>query len=107
MSTAVGATLVTAPEGTAVLAAGLAGGRLMRQTALGCFMSTVVLFPVLIRRRGWRGAVLASSVALPIFTKRLLGNARHDGERDHRPRVLLARLLFDRDTMASPPKWGR
>jgi glycerol-3-phosphate acyltransferase PlsY len=101
VSTALGVTLMTAPEGAAVLAAGLVGGRMVRQTALGCFLASVALFPVLIRRRGWQGAVLATAVSLPMLIKRLVGNAPPG--RDDLGRTVLSRMLFDRDVITSVP----
>ncbi len=95
ISPALGATLATAPEGAAVLAAGLAGGRLVHQTGLGCLAAYLVLAPVLVRRRGWRGGVLAVCVAGPLIAKRLAGNALPP--RDDLRRTLRTRLLFDRD----------
>lgn len=98
ISPALGATLATAPEGAVVLAAGLGGGRLFHQTGLGSLVALVALVPVLTRRRGWRGALLAVLVSGPIVAKRLAGN-RAAPRQDH-GRVLLDRLLFDRD---APP----
>ncbi len=95
ISPALGATLVTAPEGAALLAAGLGGGRLVRQTGLGCLTALVALVPVLARRHGWRGVVLALCVSGPIIAKRLTGNA--PAARNDRWRALRTRLLLDRD----------
>ncbi len=95
VSVALGATVVSAPEATAVLATGLAVGRLVRQTGLGCFVALVVMTGLLARRRGVRGAVLGASIALPMLAKRLAGN--HPPASEGRGRVLLSRLLFDRD----------
>jgi acyl phosphate:glycerol-3-phosphate acyltransferase len=95
ISPALGATLVVAPEGAAVLAFGLAGGKLLHQTGLGCLLALVALVPLLIRRRGWRGGFTALCVSGPIIAKRLAGN---DGPpQKDRARVLISRLLFDRD----------
>jgi acyl phosphate:glycerol-3-phosphate acyltransferase len=95
LSPALGALLVTAPEGAVVLAAGLGGGRLVQQTGLGCLVALVALVPLLTRRRGWRGGLTAICVAGPIIAKRLAGNETPSGE--DRSRVLVSRLLFDRD----------
>jgi acyl phosphate:glycerol-3-phosphate acyltransferase len=95
ISPALGATLVTAPEGAAVLAAGLGGGRLVRHTALGCLIALLGLVPVLVHRRGWRGGLLALCVSGPIIAKRVAGNA--PPAPNDRWRVLGSRLLFDRD----------
>jgi glycerol-3-phosphate acyltransferase PlsY len=96
ISPALGATLVCAPEGTVVLGASLALGRLVKQTALVSLFGLGALFPLLLRRRGMGGLVLASSLALPMVGKRLAGNAPAPGGQGRR-RVLLWRLLFDRD----------
>jgi glycerol-3-phosphate acyltransferase PlsY len=95
ISTALGATLAAAPEGTVVLGAGLGGGRLVRQTGLASFAAIVALFPVLWWRRGLPGAALALCLAVPMLAKRLLGNAPPPpGDRGA---VLRSRLLYDRD----------
>lgn len=95
ISPALGATLACAPEGSLVLGGALGAGRLVRQTGLSCFAGIVALFPVLQRRRGRPGLVLAASLALPMLGKRLLGNA--PPPRQGRGRALLTRLLLDRD----------
>lgn len=95
ISPALGATLACAPEGSLVLGGALGAGRLVRQTGLSCFAAIVALFPVLHRRRGRPGLVLAASLALPMLGKRLLGNA--PPPRRGRGRALLTRLLLDRD----------
>ncbi|MGB7051550.1 MAG: glycerol-3-phosphate acyltransferase [Acidimicrobiales bacterium] len=100
ISPALGATLVTAPEGAAVLAAGLGGGRLVRQTGLGCLTALFGMVPVLVRRHGWRGGILALCVSAPIIAKRLAGNAPPPG--NDLWRSLRTRLLFDRDPEPQP-----
>ncbi len=95
ISPALGATLITAPEGAAILAAGLGGGRLVHQTGLGCLAALFGLMPVLVRRQGWRGGFLALCVSGPIIAKRLAGNALP--AQDDLWRTLRTRLLFDRD----------
>jgi glycerol-3-phosphate acyltransferase PlsY len=106
LSVALGATLVSAPEGAVVLGLGMAGGRLVHQTALGSFLATVALFPVLGWRRGRGGVWLATCLALPMVAKRLAGNeavqivpTTADRSAAVIGRILLARLLFDRDTL--------
>lgn len=96
ISPALGATLACAPEGTVVLGAALGIGRLVRQTALSCLVGMVLLFPVLWRRRGAPGIVLAASLTLPMVAKRLAGN-RPPAPGPGRCRVLLWRFLFDCD----------
>ena len=97
ISPALGVSLVAAPEAAAVLLAGLAGGRLVKQTAAGCLIAMVLLVPLLVRRRGRTGAVDAGCVIAPMIIKRLVGNrlpARGDI-----PRALVTRLVFDRDPL--------
>lgn len=103
ISPALGATLVSAPEGTVVLGGALGLGRLVRQTGLVSLVGLAVLFPVLYRRRGVAGAVLAGALGAPMVTKRLLGN---DGlpSGPARGRVLLWRLLFDSDPDSDPER---
>jgi acyl phosphate:glycerol-3-phosphate acyltransferase len=95
ISPALGVTLVLAPEGMCVLGAGLAVGRLVRQSGLGTFVGLLCLFPVLKRAHGREGTVLAAGIAVPMLTKRLFGNRPPRG--DDLPRILLSRLLFDHD----------
>ena len=99
ISPALGATLVAAPEGALLLAAGLGGGKLVNQTGLGCLVAMTCLVPVLIRRRGLQGGLLAVCVSGPIIAKRLAGN--QPPARTGRSRILISRLLFDRDPL--PP----
>lgn len=96
ISTALGATLVCAPEGTVVLGASLGLGRLVRQTGLVTLLGLLGLFPLLQRRRGVPGVVLACALALPMVGKRLMGNAPPPAGPGQR-RVVLWRLLFDTD----------
>lgn len=95
ISPAFGATLVAAPEGALVLAAGLGIGRIFRQSALGTLIALVALPVVLARRRSERGLALALCIDLPMLVKRLAGN--HPADPAKRKKVLLSRLLFDRD----------
>jgi acyl phosphate:glycerol-3-phosphate acyltransferase len=91
---ALGALLAGAPAGAAILAAGLAAGRLSRQTGLGCFVAYVALVPTVHRVHGRAASVLAAFVLAPLLAKRITGNRpppAWDG------RMLLSRLLLDRD----------
>ncbi|HMK97292.1 MAG TPA: glycerol-3-phosphate acyltransferase, partial [Acidimicrobiales bacterium] len=74
ISPAIGALLVNAPVGSLVLLAGLAGGKLAGETALGSLVADVLLVPVCARAHGRRGAVAAAAVLVPMFAKRLMGN---------------------------------
>ena len=97
ISPAMGSLLMTAPAGSAVLIAGLAGGRLIGETALGSLLADLVLLPVAARAHGRRGLVAASAVLVPMLAKRLMGNA---GAVERSPSLYVNRLLFDRDTRA-------
>jgi glycerol-3-phosphate acyltransferase PlsY len=103
ISPAMGALLVTAPAGCAVLLSGLIVGRLGGETALGSFAADLALMPVAARAHGRRGRLAAGAVLAPMVVKRLMGNA---APLERRPRVYLYRLLFDRDTR-SANKRGR
>lgn len=96
VSPSLGALLVAAPEGAATLVAGLAVGRLLRQTGLGVLVATVALVPLLGRRRGPAGLALGLCVLVPMVAKRLVGNG--SGNRGGGCAGALARLLFDRET---------
>jgi acyl phosphate:glycerol-3-phosphate acyltransferase len=96
ISGVLGGTLVLAPEGTLVMAAGLGGGRLVRQSGLGCFLALITLFPLLTKRRGVLGLFTAFCLVTPVLAKRVLGNGGVSGE-PLSPRVALSRLLFDAD----------
>jgi glycerol-3-phosphate acyltransferase PlsY len=95
ISPAMGALLVTAPAGTAVLLTGLAVGRLAGETAAGCAVADAALVPVTARVSGRRGGLAAAAVVAPIVAKRLAGNAPPQ-RRDLA--TYAARLLLDRDT---------
>lgn len=96
ISPALGATLVSAPEGTVLLLGGLAVGKLLHNTGLVSFIALALLAPVLERRRGREGLVLSLGVLAPMLVKRLAGNRPPPPGR-RRPEVLVTRLLFDRD----------
>lgn len=100
ISPALGALLVTAPAGTAVLLAGLAGGRLLHQTGLGSFVADVALVPVCAAVHGPVGAAAALAVLVPMVAKRLAGNGPLPPGRPWP--VLASRLLFDRDGAPEP-----
>jgi acyl phosphate:glycerol-3-phosphate acyltransferase len=98
ISSVLGATLVMAPEATVVMALGLGGGRLLRQTGLGCFLALLTLFPVLAKTRGPNGLLLAACLAAPVLAKRVLGNGPL--ERERRLGTVIYRLIFDKDRRA-------
>lgn len=90
----VGAYLVIAPEGAALLMGGLTAGRLVRQSGVGTLIGGVALVPVLAYTRGRRGALAGAAVLAPMLAKRILGNGPPaTGGR----RVYLTRLFLDRD----------
>lgn len=96
ISPALGATLVVAPEATAMLLGGLAAGRLAGQTGLVSLAALAATVPLLARRRGRAGLTTALALAVPMVAKRLAGNP---GAAPHRRTgaVLASRLFFDRD----------
>jgi len=101
LSPAIGALLPRHPAGSALILAGMAAGRLLGETALGTLAADALLVPVLGRTGGREGRAAALLVLVPMLVKRLAGNRPPDGEHD---RVLLWRLLFDRDTRAAVPQ---
>ncbi len=94
LSPAIGALLVEAPEGAALILASLALGRMVRETGLASLVAIVGLAPLLRRTRGSPGRNEALAVATPILAKRLSGNER-PARRGVAP--YLNRLLFDAD----------
>ena len=95
ISPSMGAMAVLAWPGTVVLAVGLAGGRIARETGLGSFLADLVLVPVLALTHGAPGAAVGAAVAGPMLIKRVIGNSPLPSE--GRRRTLLARLVFDAD----------
>lgn len=100
LSPAIGALFATAWPGAVVLLAGLAFGRLARQTGFGSFVAQVALVPAVVLTHGGHGAWAGGCVLAPMLAKRLAGNAPPAGSRG---RAYLARLLYDRDTMEATP----
>jgi glycerol-3-phosphate acyltransferase PlsY len=94
ISPAIGALLPRTPVGSAALLAGLAGGRLARQTAIGSLAADLALLPILGRRYGRRGVWMAAAVLAPMLAKRLFGNGPPP---ERTLRVYAARLVLDRD----------
>ena len=94
LSVAFGAFLPLAWPGTVVLALGLAGGRLRRQTGLGTFLGAALVVPVVARTHGRAGAVAGAGIVGALLAKRMAGNqppARRTAA------VYLHRLVFDHD----------
>lgn len=96
LSPALGAMLVLAPEGTVLLLASMAAGRLLRRTGEVVLGGTLGLVPLLGASRGRRGLATAAAVALPMLAKRLAGNGPAGTVR--RRDLLWSRLVYDRDS---------
>lgn len=94
ISPAMGAMLVTAWPGAALLMGGMIVGRLAGETALGSFVSYVLLVPLLALIDGQSGVWVGICILVPMLVKRLVGNAAPEGSGG---RVYLTRLLYDRD----------
>lgn len=94
LSPALGAMAVSAPEGTALLTAAMAAGRLARQSALVTLAASCGLV-ALLGRRGPSGIGLGLAVTVPMVAKRLSGNGAPTG--GDRRAVAWSRLLFDRE----------
>jgi acyl phosphate:glycerol-3-phosphate acyltransferase len=94
ISTAMGALAVHHWPGTAVLAAGLAGGRLARETGFGSFLAGTALVPTLAWRRGRWGALAGATITAVLAAKRMAGNQPPENPGWHPYRH---RLLYDCD----------
>jgi glycerol-3-phosphate acyltransferase PlsY len=94
LSVALGAFLPLAWPGTVVLALGLAGGRLRRQTGLGSFIAAALVVPVVARTHGRSGAIAGAGIVGALLAKRMTGN-RPPARRT--AAVYLHRLVFDHD----------
>ncbi|MBO0894891.1 MAG: glycerol-3-phosphate acyltransferase, partial [Acidimicrobiales bacterium] len=98
LAPALGATLVLAPEGTALLGAGFGLGKLAHQTGLGSFIAMALLGPLLALTRGRQGLVTAGALVVPLLVKRLAAESPPaPGKAGDRLRAYLSRLVFDRD----------
>jgi acyl phosphate:glycerol-3-phosphate acyltransferase len=91
---ALGGLLARAPAGAAVVLGGTVGGRFVKQTALGSFVSYLAVVPVVRRVHGWRGALVAGAVVVPMLAKRIAGNRLPQA---WNARTLASRLLLDHD----------
>jgi len=89
-----GGLLATAWPGAVLLLASLATGLVIRQTGLTMFVAVVLLAPVLAITNGPSGALTGAAVAIPMLTKRVMGNRPAPTPRG---RVYLHRLVFDHD----------
>ena len=85
---------VQASSGIPVMLGGLVAGRAFHQTGLGGFAAQCLLVPVLVRRHGRRGFLIALCVVTPMWAKRLAGNGPPP-ERNFG--AYARRLLFDTD----------
>jgi len=97
LSPAMGATLVLAPEGTAVLVAGMVVGRLLRQSGIATLLASLALPVVLRLHRGTSGAVIGLCICIPILAKRVLGNSPLRSAPGAPISRVVSRLVFDRD----------
>ena len=96
VSPAMGALAVIFWPGAVLLLAGLAVGRVLRQTALVSFLSMLALPFLALSWGGRDGALAGSLVVAPMLVKRLTGNNSVPPS-GRRARVLLQRLLCDND----------
>lgn len=95
ISPAIGALVVLYPPGAALLLAGLAIGRLMRETGLVALIADLVLIVVMTVTKGRSGLEVALAVVAPMLIKRVLGNALPVPRSELR--IYRDRLLFDAD----------
>ena len=91
---ALGALFVNAWPGALILIAGLLGGKLFDQTAVGALVAELALAPVLGLLLGAEAALAGAAIALPMIVKRVVGNTRPSVDRR---RVYVHRLLYDHD----------
>jgi glycerol-3-phosphate acyltransferase PlsY len=91
---AMGALGVNAWRGAALLAGGLALGRVAGETGLGSFVAQAALVPMLARIDDARGALAGACVVTPMLVKRAVGNRPPE---QRTVRAYVYRLLFDTD----------
>ncbi|MDZ7733288.1 MAG: glycerol-3-phosphate acyltransferase [Acidimicrobiia bacterium] len=94
ISPSVGALLVLAWPGAALLLGGMAVGKLAGETAVGSFVADLLLVPLLWVTHGPEGALAGACVLVPMLVKRVVGNAPATGPGT---RSFLHRLVLDRD----------
>lgn len=99
ISPAMGALLVEGPQGAALLAAGLAVGRVAHQTALASLVADATLVPLLARSGGRARALAGTLLVAVLVGKRLTGNGPAPSREAY-----LYRLLYDRDTRQLPSR---
>jgi glycerol-3-phosphate acyltransferase PlsY len=101
ISPALGALLVVAWPGAALLLAGMILGKVFGETAVGALVAEIALTPVLAVTYGAVGALAGISVAIPMLVKRVVGNKP---AAPPRAQTYRNRILFDRDQrVASDP----
>jgi glycerol-3-phosphate acyltransferase PlsY len=94
LSVAMGALAARHWQGTALLLAGLAAGRLVDEAGFGAFVADAALGPLLWWTDGRPGLLIAVGVVVPMVVKRLVGN-RPPAEPT--PVTYVHRLLYDND----------
>jgi glycerol-3-phosphate acyltransferase PlsY len=97
LSPTIGALLPRAWPGAALVLGGMTLGRFAHHTGLGSFVAQCALVPVLARTRGRDAALAGACVVLPMFVKRVVGNAP-PARRDLA--TYARRLVFDHDPPA-------
>ncbi|MFL6239947.1 MAG: glycerol-3-phosphate acyltransferase [Actinomycetes bacterium] len=95
ISTAMGAMWPTTPVGSGLLLTGLAVGRGLGESAVGCLIADVALVPVSRLVGGPEAAAAAGAVVVPMLAKRVAGNGPAPTPRW---RTRIWRLLLDRDS---------
>jgi glycerol-3-phosphate acyltransferase PlsY len=98
LSPAMGTLAVLYWPGAVLLLAGLAIGRLVKETGLAAFVADVLLVIVLTVAEGAWGLAFGLAVVLPMLVKRVLGNTRSSGLGSY-----VNRLLYDADRHGPPP----
>lgn len=101
LSVAFGAFLPLAWPGTAVLAIGLAAGRLARRSGLGSFLGALAVVPVVARTHGRAGAAAATGIVAALLAKRGAGNR---APVEPGLAVYVHRVVFDHDPEPGTPR---
>lgn len=95
ISPSIGVLLVTAWPGAVLLLSALALGRLLHRTGLASFIADLLVVPVTALTFGAAGVLAGVATVVPMFVKRLAGNARPAPGSPRR--VWVNRLLYDGD----------